>query len=358
MTENAVEDVEFLMEKNGKKGCWTYRDTTKEVFRFDLTIALCGVEWTKAKAMVDMALLKLRTKRYVYQLEEGDKTRFKHFQLREHAKIKMRTYTRMLMWKELCPELGGCVTGTSKNTGAQFSYCMKEDTRVEGPWRDGTTNKSVEEEILTMVNHPYPWQELIMDDIKTWSKTNTFNVIVDPFGMAGKSTMALWIQYKGLGIAVPALDAGEMVSYVASYMVQHEGWEPNVVWLDLTRATRKGDMAKLAGGVEQIKTGMVMDKRYKATVVTMRSPKVWVSANSPNILKMWSYKRVRGYLIQDGMLIDYDEDTFIKQVELYEKQKKDEIIGNRVSGMVLDGFLRKFISREFGVLSLIQEYYK
>lgn len=332
-----------------------YRKTDREVKRFDVTIhiEIKGFTWEEVKGDIDKALKKL-AKKYVYQIE---KVSHVHAQVRYHAKISMKSSTAARMWRDQCPNLDGFVTATSMKTGDKFSYCMKDDSRIAGPWRDKkeVLSKDLEKELQLIENNPRPWQGDIFDDVKVWEKTDTFGVIIDVFGLGGKSAVAKLIQARGWGIAVPSsLEPKEMIEYVSSLMNQQDGWEPNCVWLDIPRATDKRSYKKLAAGIEQIKTGLVMDHRYAAAPTLTRGPKVWVTCNDNGILPFWSAKRVVPFLVNsDYELIPYEESEYFKQKETYAEMQEHE---KQVSHIIVRGLLKKVMTEKF--YNIVLEYYK
>ena len=102
--------------------------------------AICGFDFTyhyeNEDFMDQMERIKgwciEHTKKWSFQYEEGQATSKRHFQGRFSLKIKQRgaSVKSPFAW-HLSP--------TSKANSNNMFYVEKEDTRVEGPWRDDDT---------------------------------------------------------------------------------------------------------------------------------------------------------------------------------------------------------------------------
>jgi len=81
-------------------------------------------------------MIKCGAKRYVYQIEKSPENGHLHFQCRVHLG-KDQQYATVF---DPLPQ-GAWLTPTSKAAKDNFTYVMKEETRVEGPWTDVTYAK-------------------------------------------------------------------------------------------------------------------------------------------------------------------------------------------------------------------------
>jgi len=103
-------------------------------FVFDLTFSS---EKNSEKDLLT-SFFKTYTKQWVYQLERGDTTGYKHYQCRISLKEKVRdTGLYKLIANHGLIIHRDAISTTSKNSSsgeAFWNYCTKDHTRIEGPW--------------------------------------------------------------------------------------------------------------------------------------------------------------------------------------------------------------------------------
>lgn len=129
---------------------------------------------------------------WVFQLECPEDTENYHFQCRVNLKEKQRTSTfANLISNSFCGfpmesfyRIG--VGPTNKNQKTRFSYVMKNESRVLGPWSDRKVYEG--EDIITDL---YPYQRYIYEiltDENNWDSRKIHNIF-DPKGGHGKSSI-------------------------------------------------------------------------------------------------------------------------------------------------------------------------
>ena len=130
-------------------------------------------------------------KNYVFQLEKG-KTGYEHYQCRIRLKVRDRISKVIKMFPF------AHVSVTSTECKDDDFYVMKDDTRIKGPWSD--KKQRVPRQIRDIVLRP--WQQKIVDMIEKWD-TRTINIVIDEKGNIGKTILATYVGYHGLGYVLP-----------------------------------------------------------------------------------------------------------------------------------------------------------
>lgn len=236
--------------------------------------------------------LKQWAAKWCFQLEKCPETSRLHLQGRISLIKKLRL-------KEL---VGRCTvkahwTVTSKDVhdGANFSYVMKADSRVEGPWID---TEYMDPPVLTrqLVSfnklEKYPWQT----QVEQWcSETDdrSIKLIHDTIGNSGKSIMSEYLEYNKLAFEIPPLHHMEdIMQFCMGFKAQ------KVYLIDMPRAMKKDKLAGFYSGLESLKNGYVYDKRYAAKRRRFDRPQVIVFTNVMPEWKFMSLDRWQPYSMQ------------------------------------------------------------
>ena len=74
--------------------------------------------------------------KFVFQVEKAPTTGRLHLQGRIRVRSKCRLNVLRTQFDDILPAARWSPTVTANAASNIFSYCMKEDTRVEGPWDD------------------------------------------------------------------------------------------------------------------------------------------------------------------------------------------------------------------------------
>ena len=106
------------------------------------------------------------------------------------------------IWNASLPHTGAHVKPTSNPCfkSGDFSYAMKGDTRVSGPWKDIDKKAAVKflnRKLQTfLANDAYPWQKQLVKMVRKDPDSRTVICIIDPVGCNGKSTICDYPEYK------------------------------------------------------------------------------------------------------------------------------------------------------------------
>lgn len=270
--------------------------------------------------LVDVhTLLRAYCKAYTFQLERCPTNDKLHYQ----GRLSLFKKTTLNAATKCFPDSGIHLSPTvAENTkGAPF-YCLKAQTKVEGPW----TEKDYEETRVVPwpyneVETLYPWQQDMKDYISRRVKRQIY-YIVEPFGAIGKTTFVAkaCTEWKPYAQRVPAMSSFEDVcQFIMSRPVN------KTYLIDMPRALKKKKLAGFFAGIESVKDGWVFDKRYKGQERWFDSPNVVVFSNKKPNLKYLSRDRWRVFTIKDKRLVDYCfRDAGSKDVRI---QEEDHGIG-------------------------------
>lgn len=223
--------------------------------------------------------LKKTCKKWCYQLEKGELTKKLHYQGRVSLKLKARM-----------PELWRGIhwSVTSKENMDNDFYVCKEDSRVEGPWRDD--DPYIPRQIRE-ISELYNWQKELILLAKKWD-TRTINVLVDKGSCKGKSILVgkMCCELK-IARKIPPLSNYKELMCMVMCMP-----ESKCYLIDMPRALDKSKQEEFFSALESIKDGHVWDNRYTYKEKWFDSPNVWVFTNTypdqslltPDRWKLWS----------------------------------------------------------------------
>lgn len=228
---------------------------------------------------------KLTCKAWTFQLEQGEKTDYRHYQCRISLKNRVRRHqvSDILEMKEIH------VSNTTNENKDNTFYVIKNDTKVAGPWcdKDPYIPRQVRDIKL------YPWQEYILNTRTVWN-TRTINIIVDDDGNIGKTTLSTYLSVHKLGRAIPALnDFRDIMRIVMNTD------KTNLYLFDIPRSIPKKYLGPLYAGIEKIKDGYCFDDRYSFKEEYFDCPNVWVFTNEQPkeswlSKDRWKYWKIQG----------------------------------------------------------------
>ncbi len=241
---------------------------------FDVTIS----ETLVASVPQLAALANDHFKRWVFQKEKGKQTGYVHYQFRGslHKKVSEAT-----IYKDVLPYFPGdwSVTSTEvHDSGNQFNYVMKTDTRLDGPWSDKDNVRPPP--VLTrqlerfMTLNMYPWQTELASMVTMYNERR-LSYIYDPHYNSGKSIMCEYLEYKGLAEEIPPFTLMEdIIQFVMSMPVS------TCYLFDMPAAMKKERMHQMYSGLEMLKNGYLYEKRYHGKKRRIDRPNVICFANS------------------------------------------------------------------------------
>lgn len=178
---------------------------THQIYVFDVTM-----RYEAASKKVLMEYLKATCKAWMFQGEKGA-SNYHHWQLRFSLRTKVRIGTLITAWNAMFGSGFGNISPTSAGSaqlmlgsGMAF-YCMKADTRTEGPYSDkDPTPKFVQPRFRNATLRG--WQERLWAKIQAHkAEENDRNIIlvVDPVGCIGKSWFKGWAKQTQGCISLP-----------------------------------------------------------------------------------------------------------------------------------------------------------
>lgn len=225
---------------------------------------------------------------YIYQLERGSETGRLHLQGYIRISPKARPGT---LHNRLPDEHRRCIFRRASTAGcsALRRYCLKDQTRVLGPWCDPTHTEELRkqrdvdelkydpsEEDAQMVAHPYHWQQTVIDYLDGAVHPRSILWIVDETGSSGKSSFvkSQTEPERRLSCMLSYTRASDMLALVLK-------WGPKKTYLiDLPRAKpMEQGLQDLYSGLEMIKNGYVISGKYEGGGMKWKRPHVVVFAN-------------------------------------------------------------------------------
>ena len=281
------------------------------------------------------ALLRAACKKFTFQLERGDQAGKLHYQ----GRLSLFKKTTIGSAAKLFPDSGIHLspTATDNIAGPPF-YCLKAQTKVEGPW--------TEADFVAPRVEPWPYNEITEDMLYPWQKElrdrtrhplrRKIHYVHEPQGMCGKTTWCikaccLWTPY---ACRVPAMNSYEDIcQYICSRP------ESKVYIVDVPKGLCQKKFGSFFAGLETLKDGWVYDKRYKGQERFFDSPQVVVFSNKKPNLKYLSKDRWEKWTIsKDKRLIgwphDHSQGNAVQERHEEESESSDDesVLQSEVSG--------------------------
>lgn len=243
-------------------------------------------------------------KTWIFQKEKGEKTEREHFQGMISLKTK-RTKGECLRVMGTLPEHFAPLSNNCIKSGSEGFYQTKPDTRIDGPWSDKDFERYIPRQYRGLEKCLRPWQEVVWHSSE-WIENRIINVIIDPEGNNGKSTIAALMELHGRGIDLPPTnDKKELIQSLADILMEKELRTPKTLFIDIPRADKQDKLFGLYAAIEQIKKGKVIDTRYKYREWWFDSPVVWVFCNEEPQKGYVSSDRWVNWRIVNDELIKY-----------------------------------------------------
>lgn len=226
-------------------------------------------------------------KKFVFQCEQSaqPETRAKpHHGLHYQGQLVLKKKMRLSQFSAFLSSngmRGVHVSATSAGDG--FNYCLKEDTRVAGPWAD----KPIGDYLKKMAASQYEYKgEDLPKELRGWQKrlddylagpVNDREIIWihDPLGSTGKSKFVKYECFHRDAKSFIWSDARHMLHAVASSV------PPSSIYLfDLSRTKpEEFSTSDLYAAIECIKNGSVVSSMYTSPTLFFKPPHVVVFAN-------------------------------------------------------------------------------
>lgn len=238
-------------------------------------------------------------KRYVFQLEKSDKG-YVHWQGRISL-AKKREKSALLKILDFVPMY---FEPCSTNTLGDAFYCTKQDTRIEGPFRDTDVEDFMPDQFAPYVNKLLPWQQKMWDMIPTF-EPRLINLVYDPTGNNGKTVLAALAELQHVGIDLPPVNDMKEIMQMMLDETHQKTRRPGSIFIDLPRAMDKSRLHGIYAAIEQIKKGKLYDGRYSFRKWWIHSPQIFVFTNCKPDMTLLSNDRWRLFMIEDRKLRDY-----------------------------------------------------
>lgn len=276
---------------------------------FDITLSKkIGDEQGLTTYKLLFALLCTIAKKFVFQLEKGDQDGYVHWQIRLSLHKRQ---TCPYVHKNIMPHLPGHWSVTSLNvhdSGNQFNYVMKVDSRIEGPWKD--TDCIPPPPVLTpqLENYwqyqRYPWQIDAERLAKEYNERHLI-YIYDPHYNSGKSIFCEDLEYRDIACEIPPFT---MMEDICQFVMCQP--KSTCYLFDMPAAMKKEKMHQMYSGLEMLKNGFLYDKRYKGQKMRIARPGIICFANNLPITDLMAPDRwVTLYLTPDKRLVPYNFGT-------------------------------------------------
>lgn len=288
----------------------------KQLAVWDLTLdqRVATVESVRSK-------FKELAKKWCFQLEEGQ-SGYKHYQCRislfhkktRGAVLSLLDALKLKGVKLETPdqpeqELQCSLTETSHEVHLEMAqskrafYCMKVDSRLEGPWTDEDPDppfKSKEIELLESAGL-HPWQETVKLDCQGDYDPRYVNCVIQPPGSVGKSSFTEWMEYKRYAYEIPPF---RLMEDIMACAFANKGWKAYTI--DMPRGMKGSKLHDFYSGIEMLKNGLIVEKRYSFKKARMNRPKIWIFTNTCPDLSLLSKDRWKLWSVNENLeLVEY-----------------------------------------------------
>lgn len=246
---------------------------TNQLCLWDLT-----VKYEEGHTFEDVKMvMKEIAKAWMFQLERGE-SGYEHWQIRVSLYKKKRKCELIALLNDL--EIRGFHISPTSNQGRDSLYCMKADTRIEGPWTDKDKEPPY---VQKRFRNPelIPWQVKLVEYLEELKKNgNDRNIVmVMDDGGEGKSWIKGLMTSRKDAIVVPAscTSPNDMIQFVMS---QAEVGGEYIILMDVPRGTSPKHWYTLAAGLETIKQGFLHDLRYQGRSKVIEPPQMCCFMNN------------------------------------------------------------------------------
>lgn len=229
----------------------------------------------------------LSVRHFIYQLEKGTETGRLHYQGYFQTEKKVRIQQLVSLVQEVFP---GMHLSPSSTAGRQAlkTYCMKADTRVAGPWKDGVQVPTTALE--DVVSTPFdgkkkfalledektrrPFQEALRLYTREPPDDRTIVWVTDTTGNSGKTIWARWMRWKYGSSFLTYGSTKDVLNLVCK-----EGAKRTYIFNLPRSRPKEAFMMDLFNTLESIKDGEVINMKYETSRLEMDCPHVIVLAN-------------------------------------------------------------------------------
>lgn len=217
------------------------------IYVFDITLKAEKISKDDLKAWC----IK-HAKKWVFQLEKGE-SGYEHWQIRVSLKEKTRNIIPSLPIKE------GHASPTSTAGSKGFTYVMKDETRIEGPFTDRDEPLYIPARFRDV--NLKEWQRICLQEITEMSQRKIM-LLQEPDGNMGKSFFAQYLKFRHNWIKLPpTLTTANDFMRAVMNLIGERRVVPGIV-CDIPRSVSKKHLWSIAQALEALKDGECYDERY------------------------------------------------------------------------------------------------
>lgn len=264
------------------------------LYLFDFTIP--HVE--KINHIEIISILKQISKKFVFQKEKSENG-YIHWQgrcslfkkCRISSLINQKYFSGKMHWSISCKT-------TFKNNS--FSYVMKQQTRIDGPWTDycKIANLYIPRQYRNKIQNLRPFQAQIFND--TEFDDRKINLYLCKKGCVGKSTIANICCLFQNAIILPVSNDFERIIFSCCNILMSMNLRKDIkIFVDIPRAFTENKLNSLFTVIEVLKGGRCWDSRHKFRQYFFDSPQIYLFLNKLDSIKYLSKDRWRLYTINE-----------------------------------------------------------
>jgi len=217
---------------------------------------------TQTPDQMDQIFRSLGCEAWIFQLEKGSSGT-------PHYQGCFRFKSQRVWPKE---EFPGAHLEPCRDWRKSIVYCQKLEGRLAGPWSHGVVIKPT----LKVITDLYPWQQAIVDRLKTPAEDRKILWVWEPNGNVGKTQLCKLICATNRNAIFVGSGKPSDVKYAIAAMLQDERY-PEVVLFGLPREYEHFKVTVL----EEVKDGIFFSSKYESGMVMFNSPHIIVFANRP-----------------------------------------------------------------------------
>jgi len=225
--------------------------------------------WHK-DTMLDVCRMYGKAFIFQHEMTLNDGRENHHFQGYMNLKSKARTGQLAAALNDRC--FGIHIQPASDNGKEELKkYCMKDDTRCDGPWADKPIYRGQD---LITESMLCPWQIGLLNYCTGPVNNREIIWVCDPEGNSGKSSFCKYMAYHHEACSLTYGAARDLLHTVCDIGAK------KIYFFDLTRVKPQMFSSQdLYSAIESIKNGYVLDTKYQGGVMFFEPPHVVCFAN-------------------------------------------------------------------------------
>lgn len=207
-------------------------------------------------------------KKFIFQLERCPSTGTEHYQCYVNLRTKKRRPELIKMFNN--NGFNGADIKPASELGKERlkDYCMKKDSRIEGPWADKPIYLGAD-----LISNLYPWQQSIVKMLDVKPHPRNIHWYYDHKGGKGKSSIAKYMYFHHKILTLSIGKASDLLNLV--YKLQGQ----RMYIFDISRTVPAGSMNDIYMALESVKNGYFVNTKYDTGVCCMEIPHVIVFSN-------------------------------------------------------------------------------